>query len=109
MPALRAARTSCTRLAITNPAPAEASAINTEIKITAAGEAPASTPNTRIPTSHKTVTCNVPRAAMPKNFPNTTASRRTPFASSRSSVCACRSRAIASALNAAPKNTNIVK
>ena len=42
-------------------------------------------------------------------MPKTIASRRVPFDISRSSVFVCRSRAIASALIAAVKNTNIVK
>ena len=69
MPALRAARTSFTRLASSKPAPAEASAINTEITITAAGESPASTPNNGIPTSHNNATCNVPRSRNAEELP----------------------------------------
>ena len=108
-PAAFAARTSRTKLASSVPAAADASAISADMSITAAGDAPKSTRNAKIPTVHITASCAAPRCAAPANLPNTIASRRVPFAISRSSVFVCRSRAIASALIAAVKNTNIVR
>ena len=80
-----------------------------EMRTTASGEAPRSMPNATIPTPHRTTTCMTPRYAPVKNFPKIIDSRRTPFVSRRSSVWFRRSRAMASALNAAAKKMNMVR
>ena len=108
-PAAEAACTFVTKLPSITPNVADASAISTEMMMTAPGDAPRSIPNASIPTAHITPSCATPRNNVPANFPTITDSRRVPFDTSRSSVCDCRSRAIASALNAAVKNRNIVR